>query len=133
MKLFIALLLSISGFLFAQESYKHINLDMPINYETKTVYNQDPVRPSKGFNYQLVLASVGYAFSALCLSNAFSDDEEARDMVRNSTESDFRSRYAYENRRQEIQETQDARDASYFVSAALFTGATYFLIRYFLN
>jgi len=132
MKLFGALLLSVSGMLFAQ-NLRDINLNMPINYETTSVNTsgQSPASPKgKGFNYELVLSTLGYALAYGCYAVAMDHDNEARVL---SQDRSYTSEREFMEIRDDIKDHQRSRNLSASLSGAFVAGATFFLVKYIID
>lgn len=136
MRFLLALVLVMSGFLFAQESIPHFDFKRPIVYEAETANVPTDVSVSssatenhrgKGFNYQLAFASLGFFFSFYGFMKGVDYDDDAVDLVRSR---DFSSEYTYHRNREKIKDLQSERDAYYTLSVGMFAAAVFFMVSY---
>ncbi len=133
MKLFFALVLVFSGFLFAQGSLPHFDFRQPMLFESESTVNPSTDIPAsemhqgKGFNYQLAFASLGFFFSIYGLMEGVDYDDDAVDLVRSR---DFSSEYTYHRNRKKIKDLQSERDAYYTLSVGMFAAAVFFIVSY---
>lgn len=132
MKFFIAVIFVLSGILFAQESIPHVNFHQPIVYEAGTDVDVgvSASHKGKGFNYQLVLATVGVAVSYLGFLDAIDYDSKAEELLKDP---DFSSKAAYLSQREKIQDYDSRRNTEAIVASAFFAASVFFLVSYILD
>lgn len=138
MRFLLALVLVMSGFLFAQESIPHFDFKRPIVYEAEPANVPTDVSVSssatenhrgKGFNYQLLFATLGFAFSVSSLFDGLDCDHDAADLA---SSRDFSSEFTYYYNRKKIKDLQSERNADYMLSVGLLAAAVYFMVSYVL-